>query len=94
LPALAEEIMPCKCVGSVYVTIYSTPTWIEGQQARHFFESKGVPYEELNVSTDPEALKKLRELSGQIDRPAIIVDEQVFVGFDRSQLESAVPSFF
>lgn len=86
--------MPCKCVGSVYVTIYSTPTSAEGRQARHFFERKGVPYEEFDVSADPQALQRLRELSGQTDRPAIVVDERVFVGFDRSQLESAVPSLF
>jgi hypothetical protein len=33
-------------------------------------------------------------LSGQVERPAVIVDGQLFVGFDRSQLESAVPSLF
>ncbi|MBI4758285.1 MAG: glutaredoxin family protein [Chloroflexi bacterium] len=63
-------------------------------QARHFFERKGVPYEEFDVSAEPQALQRLRELSGQTDRPAIIVDDRVFVGFDRSQLESAVPSLF
>jgi len=86
--------MPCRCVPSVDVTIYSTPDSVEGQQARQFFERKGVPYEELDVSADPQALQRLRELSGQTDRPAIIVDERVFVGFDRSLLESAVPSLF
>jgi glutaredoxin len=86
--------MPCKCVPSVDVTIYSIPTSPEGQQARHFFERKGIPFTEFDVSTDSQALQKLQELSGQTNRPAIIVDERVFVGFDLSQLESAVPSLF
>ena len=86
--------MPCKCVPSVFVTIYSTPASVEGQQARYFFNRKGVPYEELDVSADPQALQRLRELSGQTDRPVIVVNDRVFVGFDHSQMESAVPSLF
>jgi len=94
LPLKRGEIVPCKCVASIYVTIYSIPASSETKEARHFFDSKGVPYEELDVSADPQAWHRLRELTGQTDRPAIIIDERVFVGFDRSQLESAVPSLF
>ena len=86
--------MPCKCVPSVFVTIYSTPTSAEGEEARLFFNRKGVPYEELDVLADPQALQKLRELSGQTDRPVIVVNDRVFVGFDDSQMDSAVPSMF
>jgi arsenate reductase-like glutaredoxin family protein len=86
--------MSCRCVPSVYVTIYSTPVSVEGQEARQFFNSKGVPYEDLDISADPQALQRTRELSGQTDRPVIVVDDRVFVGFDRSQMESAVPSLF
>lgn len=86
--------MSCRCVPSVDVTIYSAPASLEGQQVRHFFNSKGVRYEEFDVLADPQALQRLRELSGQTDRPVIVVNDRVYVGFDRSQLESAVPSLF
>jgi arsenate reductase-like glutaredoxin family protein len=86
--------MTCRCVPSVEVTIYSTPTSVEGQQVRDFFSSKGVPYEEFDVSADPQALQRFRELSGQTHRPVIVVNDRVYVGFDRSQMESAVPSLF
>jgi glutaredoxin 3 len=86
--------MPCRCVPSVDVTIYSTPDSVEGQEVRHFFSRKGVVYEDLDVSADPQALQRTRELSGQTDRPVIVVNDRVYVGFDRSQLESAVPSLF
>ena len=86
--------MPCKCVPSVDVTIYTAPAWVEGQQARHFFEHKGVPFTAVDVAADAQALQKLRELSGQTERPVIVVDERVIVGFDLSVLESAVPSLF
>jgi glutaredoxin len=86
--------MPCKCVPSVFVTIYSTPTSVEGEEARNFFNRKGVPFEELDIAADPQALQRLRELSGQTDRPVIVVNDHVFVGFDDSQMESAVPSLY
>ena len=86
--------MSCRCVPAVYVTIYSTPASVEGQEVRYFFNSKGVPYEDLDVSADPQALQRTRELSGQTDRPVIVVNDRVYVGFDCSQLESAVPSLF
>ncbi len=86
--------MTCRCVPSVYVTIYAPPTSTETRDARDFFNSKGIPFEDLDVSTDPPARQKIQELSGQIERPVIVIDEKIFIGFDLSQLESAVPSLF
>ena len=84
--------MSCRCLGSVDVAVYGVPASAEGRQVRDFFESKGIGYVEHNVSTDPKALQTLIEISGQTDRPAILVNGQIFVGFDRLQLESVVPS--
>jgi arsenate reductase-like glutaredoxin family protein len=85
-------VMSCRCLGSVDVAVYGVPSSVEGKQVRAFFESKGIGYREIDVSVDPQGMQKLRALSGQSDRPAIVVNGRVFVGFDRSQLESAVPS--
>jgi len=70
------------------------PTSSEAKDAQDFFNSKGVAFEEFDVSADPQALQRLKELSGQAERPVIMVNDQVFTGFDRLQLESAVPSLF
>ena len=86
--------MTCRCVPSVYVSVYGVSTSSETQEVRHFFNGKGVRFEEYDVSMDPQALQKQKELSGQTERPVIVVNDQVLVGFDQSQLESAVPSLF
>ena len=78
----------------MYVTIYAAPASPETRDARSFFNRKGIPFEDLDIATDPQAWQKIQELSGQAERPVIIVDEKIFVGFDQSQLESAVPSLF
>lgn len=86
--------MPCKCVPSVDVTIYGIATSPETNQARDFLNRKGVRYEDIDVSTHPQFVQDIRELSGQTERPVIVVNGRVFVGFDRAELESAVPSLF
>ncbi len=86
--------MTCRCVPSVYVTIYGTPAISEMREVRHFFNSRGIPFEEFDISTNPQSLQKLKELSGQTARPVIIINDRVFTGFDQSELESAVPSLY
>jgi arsenate reductase-like glutaredoxin family protein len=76
------------------VTIYAAPASPETREARSFFSRKGIPFEDLDISTDPQARQKIEELSAQAERPVIIVDDRVFIGFDQSQMESAVPSLF
>lgn len=86
--------MPCKCIGSVDVTIYRVPASREGSDVKNYFDRKGVRYEDLNVEVDPKAFETMKHLSGQTVRPVIVIDDRVFVGFDPAELEHFVPSFF
>lgn len=86
--------MPCKCIGSVDVTIFRAPNSKEGIELKQFFDRKGVAYEDLDVSTDPKGLQRMQELSGQIERPVALIDDKVLVGYDPVELEPLVPSFF
>jgi glutaredoxin len=85
--------MPCKCVPSVDITIYRKPGCREGRQAHDFFECMAIAFKDLDVSEDPQALRIMRGLSGQTERPVIVVRDQVFVGFHRAELEPVVPSW-
>jgi glutaredoxin len=86
--------MPCKCMGSVDVTLFSALSSVEGAQARSFFARKGVPFEDIDISANPEAVARMEALSGQMERPVVVIDGRVFVGFDTTELEPLVPSFF
>ena len=50
-----------------------------------FLSEKGVPYDERDISRDPQALEELSKL-GFMTTPVITVDGQVVVGFDRPRL--------
>jgi alkyl hydroperoxide reductase subunit F len=68
------------------VTVYSTKNCPYCRMAKAFLDKHGVPYEGIDVGEDPEAAKKMIELSGQRGVPVIIVDGEVIVGFDSQRL--------
>jgi len=86
--------MGCRCNAPVDITLYYDPASPEGLEALRYIERKGVAYENLDVRADSSALKQMRALSGQTERPVIVLDGQVFIGFDPSTLEPLVPSRF
>lgn len=86
--------MTCRCTASVDITLYRDPASAEGRQALLFIESKGVRWEDVDVTVDAGARLQMLALSGQAERPVLVVDGQVFVGFDPAVLEPLVPSRF
>ena len=57
---------------------------------KKFLDEKGVSYEEIDLSANPDRVRELVEVSGQLGVPVIVVDGQVIVGFDRGTLESVL----
>ena len=70
------------------VVIYSTPTWPWCHRAKEYLSQKGVPYTDHDVAKDGDKAKEMKQKSGQMSVPVIIIDGEVIVGFDQSRLES------
>jgi NADH-dependent peroxiredoxin subunit F len=68
------------------VTVYSTQNCPYCRMAKAFLTKYGVPFENIDVGADPEAAKKMIDLSGQRGVPVITVDDEVIVGFDAQRL--------
>ena len=47
-----------------------------------------MPYEDINVMGDPQALEHLIKLTGRTSIPVIMVDDQVVQGFDKPKLKT------
>jgi glutaredoxin len=56
--------------------------------AKDFLTSKGIPFEDFNVSTDLEKRKEMMDRSGQMGVPVIFIDDQMVVGFDKDKIVS------
>ncbi|MBI2075338.1 MAG: glutaredoxin family protein [Candidatus Harrisonbacteria bacterium] len=72
------------------VKIYSTPTCMYCKMAKDFLAKHGVQYDEVDVAENMDARKEMVEKSHQLGVPVIDIDGELFVGFNRSELERAL----
>lgn len=71
----------------VSITIYSTQTCPVCKTAKAYFKSKNLKYTEIDVTTDIEKQKEMMEKSGGTSVPVIILDDEVFIGFEQKKIE-------
>lgn len=72
------------------ITIYTTPTCVYCKMAKEFFAKNNITYAERNVVEDEAARKEMVEKSHQLGVPVIDINGEIFVGFNRAELESAL----
>ncbi len=70
------------------VKIFSTPTCPYCIQAKAYLTSKGISYENVDVSADEAGLNEMMRLSGQMGVPVLVIDGEVIVGFDRTKIDA------
>lgn len=66
------------------VVIYSTPSCHFCKDAKKFFKESGIAYDEYDVANDIDKRKEMVEKSNQMGVPVIVVEDNVFVGFNSS----------
>lgn len=64
------------------VTIYSTDYCSYCRAAKRFFDQKGVPYEEIDLSGDDAGRDALRQRTGRTTVPQIFVGDVHVGGYD------------
>ncbi len=72
------------------VKIYTTPTCAYCAMAKEFFGKNDIEYEERNLVNNPEAREEMIRKSHQMGVPVIDINGQIFVGFNRGELEKAL----
>ncbi len=69
------------------VVIYSLPTCPNCKRAKKYLSQKGIPYIEYDVAKDKERTKEMMQKSGQLGVPVILVNDDVLIGFNQSNLD-------
>ena len=69
------------------ITIYSTPTCPYCIQAKQYFKSKNIPFEDIDVSADETKAQEMIKVSGQMGVPVIKIDDKVLIGFEQDEVE-------
>lgn len=70
------------------VKVYSSDSCMWCQKLKRYLDSKGIRYEELNVS-NPEYAKQAFELTKQKGVPVTVMGNNVIVGFDPAEIDKA-----
>jgi glutaredoxin 3 len=72
------------------VTIYTTPTCVYCKMSKEFFKKNNIQYEERDVASDDKEREEMIQKSHQMGVPVIDIDGEIFVGFNRPELEKAL----
>ena len=70
------------------VTVYSTPTCGYCTMAKEYLASKGIAFEDVDLSQDRARAQTVIEKTGQYAVPVIDIDGEYIVGFDRDRIDS------
>jgi glutaredoxin-like YruB-family protein len=69
------------------IKVYTTPTCPWCHRLKDFLREKGVDFQEIDVSKDQEAARKMIEKSGQMGVPQMEINGKIIVGFDQEAIE-------
>lgn len=69
------------------VTVYSTPTCPYCTFAKDYFRENGIPFNDVDVSSDRAAAQEMITKSGQMGVPVIDIEGEIIVGFQPQVFE-------
>lgn len=72
------------------ITVYSTPTCPYCKLTKDFLKEKGITYKDIDVSADPAAANEMVKKSGQMGVPVTDINGTIIVGWNKSELETAL----
>lgn len=72
------------------VIIYSTPTCVYCKMTKEFLKKNNIEYQDFNVAEDEAAREEMVKKSHQLGVPVIDIEGDIFVGFNRPEMEKAL----
>ena len=72
------------------IQIYTTSSCHYCDKAKEYFKSKGLKYEEFNVTTDIARRNEMIKKTGMTSVPVVIVNGKMIMGFNRGLIDSAL----
>jgi len=71
----------------IKVVVYSTPTCPYCFMTKQYLKSKGIDFEEVDVSKDIQAARYMVSQTGEIGVPQINIGGQWVIGFDKQRID-------
>jgi glutaredoxin 3 len=70
------------------VIVYSTPTCPWCSAVKEYLNTRGVAFDDIDVSVDMNRAMEMVQKSGQQGVPVVDIDGEIIVGFDRSRIDA------
>ena len=55
---------------------------------KEYLSSKNISYQDIDVSSDRQALEEMTKISGQMGVPVIVINGEAIIGFDKARIDS------
>lgn len=68
------------------IKVYSTPSCIQCEMTKKLLDKNGIRYEEVDLSSDTQALAEIQELGYQ-SAPVVITDNDSWSGFRLEKIQ-------
>ena len=69
------------------ITVYSKPACVQCKATMRHLDSKGIEYGIVDLSKDPEAMKRVKEL-GYLQAPVIVTSDEHWSGYQPDKIDS------
>ena len=69
------------------IILFTQPGCFSCELMRIYLEARELPFEERDISKDPEARQAMTETHGSNETPTMLIDGEVIIGFDPSLLD-------
>jgi glutaredoxin-like protein NrdH len=66
--------------GPIMVKLYSKPACMQCDATKFSFQDKGIEYQEIDLTQDPEALKRFKA-QGFSSAPIVVTPDETWSGF-------------
>lgn len=73
-----------------HVKIYSTPTCPFCIRLKQFLREHNIMFEDVDVSSDPQAGQEMVAKSGQMGVPVLYIDGEIIVGFNGDAIKKVL----
>lgn len=60
--------------------------------SKEYFKSKGLEYEEYDVSQDAAKRQEMIKMTGQLGVPTIVINGKIITGFNKQAIDDALAS--
>ncbi len=68
------------------VKVYTVPSCAFCFALKEFLKEKNIEFEEIDISKDKEAAKKIVEKTGKMETPVVEIEGEFVVGFDKEKI--------